>query len=96
MQSKTALLTGSRSLLPLILIGLLLVTAAPASAQMLSITFTKIADTNTLIPDGGGQMFSDFGQDPSIDPDGNVAFGGAGGALRGVYTSIDGTLSKGL
>ena len=61
----------------------------------------KVADTNTLIPDGplfagGSNNFSEFAQHSVSLADGSVAFlgfGGGGSAPRGIYTDSGGTLN---
>ena len=54
-------------------------------------TFTKVADNNTLIPDGSGNFLS---YQIVVFDDGDVAFRGGSGLPKqqGVYTIIDGTL----
>ena len=61
----------------------------------------KVADTNTLIPDGplfagGSNSFSEFAPHSVALADGSVAFlgfGGGGSAPRGIYTDSGGTLN---
>ncbi len=55
-------------------------------------TFTKIADTNTPIPDGSGN-FTGIGN-PAISG-GTVGFLGSGsGSQQGIYTGTGGTVAK--
>jgi hypothetical protein len=55
-------------------------------------TFTKIADTSTLIPSGHGEF--NFFFEPCIDGR-NVAFAGSGsGGQEGIYTNAGGSLNR--
>ncbi len=60
-------------------------------------SFSVVADRNTPIPSGVGN-FSDFGIGTPAINNGNVAFVGYGaslnGALKGIYTTLGGTLTK--
>jgi hypothetical protein len=61
------------------------------SQSSAGITFTKVADTTTLIPDGTGSFTSLL--DPSID-DGRVVFVGSGASGQtGIYEYYNGQLS---
>jgi len=63
-----------------------------ATAASLSVAFTKIADTSTLIPSGSG-TYASFEVSPAID-NGMVAFFGRdSGSQRGIY-NYDGSLSR--
>jgi len=77
--------------LPALTLGLSLCLLATDKAKAASFTFTKIADTSTLIPGGTG-TFTTF-NDPSLNQ-GNLAFLGRGnGEQEGIYTRIDNTLN---
>lgn len=71
----------------------------PGIAFGQDITFTKIADTDTEIPEGGGATFGQFSGSfggPDID-DGITVFaarGGSRGFPSGVYKSANGVLTK--
>lgn len=81
-------------LIPVIVAGAVIMAANLLSAQ--TITFRKIADTGTPIPDGTGSFTAfptlDNPIAPSIDG-GDVVFAGAGsGGQLGIYTEIGGVL----
>ncbi|NIA07447.1 MAG: PEP-CTERM sorting domain-containing protein [Actinobacteria bacterium] len=63
---------------------------APGLAEAATWTFTKVVDTSTAIPGGGGN-FTDF-YAPSFDA-GDVAFNGDGVSKSGIYTYIGGSLA---
>ena len=72
-----------------VLLSLPLSLLMASEAIAFSFTFTKIADTNTLIPNGSG-TFTGFGNELALDG-GNVAFRGNGsGGQEGIYTDIGG------
>jgi len=51
-----------------------------------------VADTNTLVPDGSGNTFTDFGQfSPSLSGN-NVAFDGLDSSTEGIYDTVGGQL----
>ena len=71
------------------LMGLLL--SAAGKAEAATFTFTKIADTNTSIPEGPGNFIT---FSPPVIDDGNVAFVGFGSSeQQGIYTNIDSSLN---
>ncbi len=74
------------------LIGLSLSLLASGKAEAISLTFEKIVDVNTAIPEGTGNF--GFFETPSLD-NGNVAFNGLSGDFeqRGVYTNIGSELN---
>lgn len=78
----------ARSLAAAVMLAVLALLAAPAAAQ----TFTRIADTQTVIPGGGG-TFTLFADARSIKGDriGFYAFHDGGGS--GVYSFENGTLA---
>ena len=47
------------------------------SARIRHITFTRIASTDTEIPNQPGSTFLHFDTFPSVDKEGEVAFGGS-------------------
>ena len=52
-----------------------------------------VVDLNTVVPEGGGETFTDI-SDPVSLGDGEVAFRGEGGSgIRGIYTNAGGVLS---
>ncbi|WP_239005404.1 PEP-CTERM sorting domain-containing protein [Gloeothece citriformis] len=60
----------------------------------LSVTFTKIADTNTLIPDGNGN-FTGFGVGSAVIYNNTIGFIGSGENQTGIYMSTSpGFLTK--
>ncbi|MFB2983731.1 hypothetical protein [Microseira sp. BLCC-F43] len=59
------------------------------SVEAASFTFSKIVDTNTPIPGGGGNFT--FLNTPVID-NGIVAFGGQGSNQQAIYTNAGGML----
>ena len=73
-------------------IGTLGVTVPSARADLINYSFTKIADTNTLVPGGSGN-FTNLGSLPSIDG-GTVVFNGDGNStnagLDGIYSTMGG------